>query len=219
MECVICGGTKFGPGPGGRMARSGSAPQCLKCLSLERHRAIRKFFNDIHQPALFSRLNVLQFSKDPAVEESWFKRYEYSIYNGHNSLDLQQIDRPDDYYDLVVCNHVLEHVQHDGRALRELIRIIKKGGIVFLTTPAPISRKCTVDWGYADDRRHGHYREYGADILDLFSAKIPHAQVLQVALQDTVTLVPDVGFILSHGQSDLLRHIQTIAPSMSLADI
>jgi hypothetical protein len=216
MECVICGGRNFGPGPSGRMAATGLLPQCIACQSLERHRAIRKFFNDIYDPTLFSSLDVLQFSKDPAVEENWFNKYEYSIYDGYNSLDLQRIDRPDHTYHLVICNHVLEHVADDGAALRELMRVARRDGMVFLTVPAPLRRRTTVDWGHADMSRHGHYREYGADISQLFDVHIPEATVLRVKLEDTVTGANDVGFVLAHGQNNLVSHISNTCTAMAL---
>lgn len=42
--CNLCDGTRFVPGPGGRMA-GGRAPQCEKCGSLERHRALAEFLD------------------------------------------------------------------------------------------------------------------------------------------------------------------------------
>jgi hypothetical protein len=81
--CVICGGIAFGPGPGGRKSVSGAMPRCETCQSLERHRAIRGFFEQVYDPMIFGRLRVLQFSKDPSVRPEWFKEYEYSVFGGH----------------------------------------------------------------------------------------------------------------------------------------
>lgn len=210
MKCVICEGEYFGAGPGGRMAVTGALPRCETCQSLERHRAIRGFFDKIYDSSLFDKLDVLQFSKDSAVKPNWFGKYEYSVYEGHNSLDIQNIDRNSGFYDLVICNHVLEHVPNDGNALRELTRIVKHDGIVFLTVPDPARRKQTVEWGFPDMSRHGHYREYGSDIVLRFDQHIPSVFVAKVALEDSVTRTSDVAFILAHQQNRLLRQIRKV---------
>ena len=178
------------------MSVTGTPPRCETCQSLERHRAIRAFFNALVSPEL-KALRVLQFSSDRAVKPEWFGHFEVSVYGGKNSLDLQDIDRPDDDYDIVICNHVLEHVADDGAALNELVRIMKPGGFLFLTVPDPARRATTSDWGYPDDSQHGHYRIYGADIIERFAQHAPDAMIEQATLRDTATDTPDVAFIFS----------------------
>jgi ubiquinone/menaquinone biosynthesis C-methylase UbiE len=56
------------------------------------------------------------------------------------SDDLQKINvtaiaYPDEHFDLVICNHVLEHVPDDRRAMMELHRVLKKGRHAVLQTP------------------------------------------------------------------------------------
>lgn len=189
------------------MAVTGLMPRCETCQSLERHRAIRGFFSKIHDGGLFRELSVLQFSQDAAVKPEWFGSYEFSVYDGHNSLDLQKVDRPSGSYDLVICNHVLEHVPDDGAALRELARIVKPDGIVFLTVPDPARRSETKDWGFPDMQRHGHFREYGSDIRERFARHIPSLFILKAQMEDTVTRTPDVAYIFAHRQNSLLRQI------------
>ena len=205
-KCIICGGTSFGPGPGGRKAISGTMPRCETCQSLERHRAIRGFFEQVYDPEIFGALRVLQISRDPAVRPEWFKMYEYSIFEGHNSLDLCDIDRPNGHYDMVICNHVLEHVPDDSAALREMLRIVNVNGAIFLTVPDPCRQPTTRDWGYPDEKQHGHYRYYGMYIFLYFKRYVPGAVILQVALEDKVTGTPDVAFILSHSHNALTAH-------------
>lgn len=208
MICAICGGDSFGIGPGGRRAVTGALPRCENCQSLERHRAIRGFFDRIYDRDLFGRLDVLQFSKDPAVRPEWFRHYEYSVYEGHNSLDMQNIQRDTHSYDLVISNHVLEHVPSDGDALQELCRVVKDDGIVFLTVPDPERRATTTDWGYPDANRHGHFREYGSDIAERFAKHIPSMLAFRAKLEDSVTKTPDTAFIFAHRQNPLLRLIR-----------
>lgn len=215
-ECPICNGTSFGPGPGGRMAVTGLAPRCETCQSLERHRAIRSFFRTIYDHQLFSGLRVLQFSADPAVKPEWFRHYEFSVYGGHNSLDLQKIERDTASYDLVICNHVLEHVPSDGDALSELSRIVADDGVIFLTVPDPARRSKTVDWGFPDESRHGHFREYGADIAERFDRYIPSMFVIKAELEDAVTGTPDIAFLFTRKQNAILRRIKNADCQLSL---
>lgn len=49
--------------------------------------------------------------------------------------DLEKIPKDDNIYDVVICNQVLEHVRHPGKVVRELVRILKPGGKLFLTAP------------------------------------------------------------------------------------
>lgn len=56
------------------------------------------------------------------------------------SLDIEKIDitaipKPNESFDLLICNHVLEHVPDDRRALSEIFRILKPGGYAILQTP------------------------------------------------------------------------------------
>lgn len=50
-------------------------------------------------------------------------------------IDLLDIDSPDASFDLVIANHVLEHVDDDARALREILRVLRPGGRAILQTP------------------------------------------------------------------------------------
>lgn len=51
------------------------------------------------------------------------------------ALDVTQIDFPDATFDAVICNHVLEHVPDDKKAMAELLRVLKPGGWAVLQVP------------------------------------------------------------------------------------
>jgi hypothetical protein len=106
--CNICKGTEFTEGPLGRLSLTGKKPCCKKCGSLERHRILRSVWNLIPTDYL-SKQTALQFSLDPSVNPNWFEQLEVSIYEQRNSLDLQNIDKTDNSYDIVICNQILEH--------------------------------------------------------------------------------------------------------------
>ena len=112
---------------------------------------------------------VIQFSEDRAVESDWFKSFEVSILGRRNSLNLQAIERPDGAYDIAICNHVLEHVEQDRQAFRELMRILKPDSFLQFSVPFPQGRVVTEDWGYPKPELHQHYRVYGRDLVERFT--------------------------------------------------
>jgi len=138
-RCNICRGTQFEPGPNERKSATGKLPRCTRCRSLERHRQLRQVYAQIPDRYL-SGLDVLQLSPDIGVDPIWFSCYEISLFGGDNSLDLEAIDRMDASYDLVICNHVLEHVADDRKGLQELIRIARPEGLIQITVPSPYAR-------------------------------------------------------------------------------
>jgi len=198
-RCSICSNDSFGAGPGGRMSFTGSPPRCEKCQSLERHRIYRKIFQQLATNN-FKKLSLLQFSPDKTVDPSWFGSHEVSTYGGDNSLDLQKIDRESYQYDIVMCNHVLEHVQYDNSALNELLRITKKEGFVFLTVPSPLHKAETNDWGYPKEEQHGHYRIYGKDFIEKLKQYLPHAWIMSTTEIDDATQTDDIVFFLCHSK-------------------
>jgi SAM-dependent methyltransferase len=202
--CNICSSAEFGPGPGGRMAASGQLPQCRKCQSLERHRALRSLYIGLvaAQKQLLASWSVLQFSDDRAIDPNYFSAREVSQYGGANHLDLQNIDRETSSYDVVVCNHVLEHVPDDSRAIRELWRICRPDGFVQIAVPDPPRRAVTDDWGYPRAHDHEHYRLYGRDVFDKILSTVWAAYVVEVDAVDPVTGHVEASYFVT--RSDLV---------------
>ena len=87
--------------------------------------------------------------------------------------DITDIKVADNEFDLVICSHVLEHVQDDYRALHELYRILKTGGQALLVVPMNGKITTIEDPNCSDPierlRRFGqddHFRLYGYDFID-----------------------------------------------------
>ena len=68
--------------------------------------------------------------------------------------NLMKMDFPDNYFDGIVCGEILEHIKNDSLAVREMNRVLKKGGIGVITVPANPGL-----WDINDERA-GHYRRY-----------------------------------------------------------
>ncbi|MFL6076974.1 MAG: class I SAM-dependent methyltransferase [Mycobacteriales bacterium] len=90
--------------------------------------------------------------------------------------DLTRLPFPDSRFALVVCGHVLEHVDDDRAALREVCRVLRPGGLALLLIPIDPGLDRTVDVpAGADPRDYGieqidHRRQYGRDAVDRIRA-------------------------------------------------
>jgi SAM-dependent methyltransferase len=110
-------------------------------------------------------------------------------------MDIHKMPFKDNSFDIVLCNHVLEHVQDDIVAMKQISRVLKPGGFAILQVPFfhPIPDKTVSDPGITDrkirERLFGqddHVRKYGRD----YAARIEEAG-LQVIEDDFVNSVPE----------------------------
>jgi predicted SAM-dependent methyltransferase len=60
-------------------------------------------------------------------------------------MDITDIRFPDNSFDAIICNHVLEHIIDDGKAMSELYRILKPGGWAILQVPLSLTLKNTYE--------------------------------------------------------------------------
>ena len=115
---------------------------CIHCSSLERHRLLWFFLK--HKSGLFDDtykiiLHVAPESCLKAELEDHFKT-NYITADLRDpavkiNMDITDIPYSDETFDVVLCNHVLEHVPNDRKALSELFRILKQGGWAILLVP------------------------------------------------------------------------------------
>jgi predicted SAM-dependent methyltransferase len=87
---------------------------------------------------------------------------------------VQQIPLDNESIDIVICNHILEHVEDDRKALHELHRILRPGGWGVVLVPQDLERDAT----FEDDTitspeerarvfgQYDHRRIYGRDYAD-----------------------------------------------------
>ncbi|MDH5833039.1 class I SAM-dependent methyltransferase [Luteimonas kalidii] len=93
-------------------------------------------------------------------------------------VDIAAMPFSDESFDLVMANHVLEHVDDDAKAVQEISRVLAKGGWAILQTPySPVLHKTWCDHGVVDDmaRLHAygqedHVRLFGRDIVERISS-------------------------------------------------
>lgn len=201
--CSICGGDKFEPGYRGRLAPNGSCPTCANCKSAERHRVVRAMYRTLRP--LTASLRCLQFAPDNSLEPQQFARFDTSIYNGENSLDMTRTGLAAESYDLIASNHVLEHVADHHAAIREMIRVVGPNGLVHLCVPSPSFVPATRDWGFADKSKSFHYRAYGADAALVFLQTTSNLHAITALGRDPVTDTYEFVFWLSFNSARLLE--------------
>lgn len=121
-----------------------------------------------------ARLSRLIAAKEPV---RYVKADLYPTGPDVQAVDMHDIPFDDGAFDLVIANHVLEHVADDRQALRELRRVLRPGGHAVLQTP--FSRKLQSTWsddGFDDEEsrlqaygQEDHVRLFGRDIVSRFS--------------------------------------------------
>lgn len=186
VTCPVCGSSFNEFAPFGVANRKNA--MCLTCGALERHRLLYLYLH--RNSTLFTQkdnVRLLHF----APEEFFYKKLsdcksiEYVPcdlnpdsyrYNGNvpiEKIDITQIPFSENYFDIILCNHVLEHIPDDRAAMRELHRVMKGDGWgIFLV---PLSKNPTTYEDFSitkpEDRERAfgqsdHVRIYGRDYLD-----------------------------------------------------
>ena len=136
VECPLCGSKYRKFLPYGYVQSRANA-LCPKCLSLERHRLLWLYLTR-ETDLLKSFPRTLHIAPEVCIMrhlKPHFKAHpgQYVTADLESPLadlhfDVQQIPLADESVEVVICNHLLEHVADDRKALRELHRILKPGG-------------------------------------------------------------------------------------------
>lgn len=177
VECPICQHHYRVFLPYGRINPRPNA-LCPSCLSLERHRLIWLYLKE--KTTFFrQKLNVLHI----APEHCFMKPFEKQHGDGYITadiesplakvkMDIHQMPFEDQKFDAVLCNHVLEHVADDIKAMSEIRRVLKPGGWAILQIPffSPVPDVTFEDPSITDKRERekifgqdDHVRKYGRD--------------------------------------------------------
>jgi SAM-dependent methyltransferase len=173
---------------------------CPHCSSMDRERHLRLFLD---------RLNIMEGVRGGAVLHmapecrlrGYIESHALNSYvrgdlapsgEGVQQIDLQQIPCPDETFDMLICNHILEHVANADIALREMHRVLKRGGRAICQTPYALRLTRTFEdplLQSTDDKlffygQEDHVRLFGSDIEQHFIAAgfvgrlVPHSEIL-----------------------------------------
>ena len=151
-------------------------------LSLERHRLLWLYLQ--RETDFFTtteKKRVLHF----APEQEFYKRFKKQANIDYTTTDLLSpladikadicnLPFDDNTYDIIFCNHVLEHIPDDTKAMQELYRVLKPGGMGIFQIPQNLNRATTFsDDSITDPKerakifgQYDHVRVYGRDYFD-----------------------------------------------------
>ena len=153
--------------------RRGNA-RCAYCGALERHRLLALY---LRREISFGR--VLHLAPETSIAKVLKSRSESYIsadLGGHADVtcDVQSMPFRDSSFDFIVCSHLLEHVDDDRRAMRELRRVLHPEGKAILLVPIEPGREVTFEDPSVTAREErarvfgqwDHVRIYGSDYYD-----------------------------------------------------
>jgi SAM-dependent methyltransferase len=138
--CPCCGwsGPEFLPA--GVIPRSNA--QCPQCKSRERHRAMMLYLRDRTNIFGGDEVRVLHFAPETALKSEFRSHLNINYVTtalassgASIRMDITDILFRDDTFDFVLCSHVLEHVPDDRKAMLELHRVLKPGGVALVLVP------------------------------------------------------------------------------------
>ena len=148
-------------------------------LSLERHRLLWLYLKN-ETDFFTTRKKVLHM----APEQCFLNRFknlkhEYITADLNSPIadvkaDITDLPFEENTFDIIFCNHVLEHIQDDTKAMKELYRVMKKGGMGVFQIPQDINRETTFEDNSITDKKerakifgqYDHVRVYGRDYFD-----------------------------------------------------
>jgi SAM-dependent methyltransferase len=155
-------------------------------LSLERHRLMWLFLND--ETNFFTttkKLKVLHIAPEQCFLDIFRnqKNLAYITSDLESPIadvkaDICDLPFKDNEFDVVLCNHVLEHIPDDYKAMQELYRVLKTGGFGVFQIPQDLNRATTFEDDAITDKKqraeifgqYDHVRVYGRDYFDKLRA-------------------------------------------------
>lgn len=160
--------------------------KCPYCGSFERHRLLWKYMEektDIFNSEIPKK--ILHFAPERFYYETFSRqknthyfpcdinpeKYDLPGKTKVMKVDITSIPFENNYFDVVLCNHVLEHIPDDKKAMQELYRVMKKGAWGIFQVPINYSQFLTYeDWSITDPKERekafgqsDHVRWYGLD--------------------------------------------------------
>ncbi|WP_452218541.1 class I SAM-dependent methyltransferase [Lacinutrix undariae] len=149
-------------------------------LSLERHRLLWLYLKN-ETPFFSAEKKVLHFAPEQCFLNRFrqLKNLEYTTTDLLSPIadvkaDICNLPFDDNSYDIILCNHVLEHIPDDTKAMQELYRVMKPGGYGIFQIPQELDREITFEDDSITDKaerakifgQYDHVRVYGRDYFN-----------------------------------------------------
>jgi SAM-dependent methyltransferase len=218
LECPFCGGRFRRMRPSGfdypvltqnRVIGAAHRPNvvCPRCKSHDRERLLLLFVRN-ETRLMQEGGRVLHVAPEPQMRRELLKcaRVEYlsmdlTSEDAMVSANLLQMPLPDNWFDAVICNHVLEHVSDDRRAMREIRRILKPGGWAILQAPIALALRHTIEDPSVTSEQERIRRFGQRDHVRMYSTEDYPARLKQAGLK--VSILPYARML---GDELTLRH-------------
>ena len=148
--CPICGWSFRRFLPYGIVVRENVL--CPRCGSLERHRLLYLYLQE-KTDFFTSAHRVLHFAPERCLHNRFLRFTHFRHYTTADldsptaavKLDIQSMPFTDGSYDVVLCSHVMEHVDNDKQAMREIFRVLSPQGWAIIVVPIRMGLKKTYE--------------------------------------------------------------------------
>lgn len=144
---------------------------CPRCHSRPRQRALFKYLQEHFLNVHLRCLEISPHGSNPvkkALKGIDYISIDFNKSHAMLSMDLTELTFADSIFDLIVCSHVLEHIEDDLAAISEIYRVLKKSGTALIQVPIGYhkdpSGKSTVE--FSERRFSNHIRSYGWDVIN-----------------------------------------------------
>ncbi|AUP78182.1 class I SAM-dependent methyltransferase [Flavivirga eckloniae] len=118
---------------------------CEKCSSADRSRLMALYLTDyFNKNNADKSLSLLDIAPTKHLQD-YFKKHivsgkyrtaDLAMEGVDDKIDIQDMKLyEDNTWDVIICSHVLEHVKNDQKAIDEIYRVLKEGGIAILMVP------------------------------------------------------------------------------------
>lgn len=180
-------------------------------LSLERHRLLWLWLKN-ETDFFTAQLKVLHMAPEQCFLDIFrsMKNLDYTTADLFSPIvdvkaDILELPFEDDSFDVVFCNHVLEHIEDDSKAMSELYRVMRPGGMGIFQVPQDLSRDNTYeDFSITDPEerarhfgQYDHVRIYGKDYFSRLRnagfrvEEVEYAKSLDEKISDRYRLNPN----------------------------
>lgn len=190
---------------------------CPGCGSTDRDRLLYTYLNNT--PGLLKPfVKILHIAPEPGLSK-YLKsigkiayksgvKYHEGFYYGNNIplFDILNLPFDNNRFELVVCNHVLEHIENDKRAMEEIFRVMQPGAKAILQVPwSPLLKETIEDPSITDPKEReknfgqfDHVRLYGSDYPERlrkvgFEVEIVTLEQLNIKVdyQNKICIIPN----------------------------
>jgi len=191
--CNICGDSTgfkdYKPSKRNNNIISRNRMYCERCDSQERHRFMLEYIK--RNESIIKNKQIVHCASELCLLKHIRKLaktyYKIDINPNPNQVKMDILDMSfqSESIDTFLCSHVLEHIENDDKAIKEIVRILKKEGKAILLVPIN-GRKYTTEFLIPNEEDFNHYRNYG--YIDFINKlKLYFSSVKRILPQDILT--------------------------------